>query len=78
MWYSVFGFLTSLFGGWITSVLYDLLHMGGEKKIFLDESQMYMDPDLFSPPIARRMRASNAQLLAKDADVSVEDSNYCL
>lgn len=70
MWYGVLGFLITLFGGWLASILYDCMHIGGEKKIFLDSTENYMDPDLFSPPIARRMRQRNAKLLEKDANVS--------
>lgn len=69
MWFGVIGFLISFLGGWLISYLLDLCKMGGTRPIFLDDEQKYINCDLFSPPIARRIKKRNAKLLEKDSNV---------
>ena len=70
MWYGVLGYLTCFIFGWLISILLDAFKLGGEKKIYLDKNEMYIDADLFTPPLARYFRRKNAKTLERDSNVS--------
>ena len=78
LWYCVIGFCTVFFGGWLLSFLFDLIHCGGEKKIFIDSKEMYYDTDLFVPPVAKYLLKQNAKRLKTDYNVSIIGHTYDL
>lgn len=71
MWYGVFGFLITFIVGYVVSVSLDLCNYGGSKKIYLDTKKRYIDTELFSPPVARRLKRQNARFLERDSNVSI-------
>lgn len=70
LWYSPIGFCITLFGGWIVSLIFTGCGMGGERVIYLDEEKRMINADLFSPPIAKRLRLENAKYLENHFSVS--------
>lgn len=70
MWYSPLGFCISLFGGWLISVMLEYFNLAGESTIYSDESKTIINADLFSPPIAKRIRKQNAEILGKNFAVN--------
>lgn len=58
MWYCVLGFLVTLLVGFLVSNLLNRLNMRGyvNEKIYLDDQKTFLNPDLFSPPVAKRLR----------------------
>lgn len=69
MWYSPLGFCLSLFGGWLISVILDYFNMAGESTIYMDENKKIINADLFTPPLAKRIRKQNAEILGKNFEV---------
>lgn len=63
MWYVVIGFFVALTVGYITSVILERLNKAGEIKIYTDNTQMFYNTDLFSPPIAKRLKIEMAKKL---------------
>lgn len=53
------------------SVVLQRYDMGGKHKIYIDSKHIYIDTDLFSPPIAKRLKRQNAKLLESDVNVSL-------
>lgn len=66
MWYAPLGFCISLFGGWIISVILELLGMAGESTIYTDDSKDIINADLFTPPLAKRIQIRNNAYLSKN------------
>lgn len=52
------------------STLLSALGWGGEHIIYLDAKRMYVNSDLFVPPLAKRLKARNARLMESDVNVS--------
>lgn len=77
MWYCVLGFLVTLLVGFVVSQVLKRLNMQGQvnEKIYLDEQQKYLNPDLFSPPIAKRLRQRFATFLesSEGQNTPIED-----
>lgn len=69
MWYAPLGFFTSLIIGWLVSAALDYFGLAGEPKIYSDESRNIINADLFTPPLAKRIRKRNAEILAKNFTV---------
>lgn len=69
MWYAPLGFCISFFGGWLISVALTAIGYGGEQTIYTDEQRTIINADLFSPPIARKIRAQNAAVLERSFTV---------
>lgn len=65
MWYCVLGFIVTLLVGFVVSQVLNRMNMRGyeSEKIYLDEQRRYLNPDLFSPPVAKRLRLRFAQYL---------------
>nr|XP_014102093.1 putative sodium-dependent multivitamin transporter [Bactrocera oleae]XP_036230711.1 putative sodium-dependent multivitamin transporter [Bactrocera oleae] len=63
MWYCVIGFLITLIGGYVLSLLLEALKWADNKQIYLDHQQI--DVDLFIPPLARRLRRHDAEEMTK-------------
>lgn len=73
MWYSPLGFCLSLFGGWLISVILEYFNLAGESTIYMDENKSIINADLFTPPIAKRIRIQNAKILEKSFEVCFKD-----
>lgn len=71
MWYAPIGFCIAFFGGWIISQILILLKLEGDSTIYMDESKTLIHADLFSPPIAKRLRIQNAKILERNYSVSL-------
>lgn len=71
MWIAPLGFCISFFGGWLISVILDCCGLGGEPTIYLDKERRLVNADLFSPPIAKRLRQRNAEYLEKSYTVNI-------
>uniref|UniRef100_A0A034VML1 Putative sodium-dependent multivitamin transporter n=1 Tax=Bactrocera dorsalis TaxID=27457 RepID=A0A034VML1_BACDO len=63
MWYCVIGFLVTLIGGYVLSLLLEVLKWADNRQIYLDHQQI--DVDLFVPPLARRLRRHDAEEMTK-------------
>lgn len=63
MWYVVIGFFVALIVGYVTSVILERLNRAGEIKIYTDNTQMFYNTDLFSPPVAKRLKIEMAKKL---------------
>lgn len=70
MWIGVLSALCTFGVGWLTSGVLTAVGWGGEHLIYLDGKRMYVNADLFVPPLARRLKARNARRMEQDADVS--------
>lgn len=73
MWYAPLGFFTVLIVGWIVSVVLDSFGLGGEPKIFSDENKTIINADLFTPPLAKRIRERNAEIMGKNFAIANGD-----
>lgn len=63
LWYSPIGFSICLFGGWLLTLCLEYFNCEGTRKIYLDDEKRLINADLFSPPIAQRIRNQNAQYI---------------
>lgn len=70
MWYGPLGFCLSLFGGWLVSVVLDHFGVAGESTIYTDENKTIINADLFTPPLAKRIRIRNAEILERNFAVN--------
>lgn len=71
LWYGVFGFVITFIVGYVVSFSLDLCNLGGSKKIYLDTKKRYIDTELFSPPVSKRLKKQNARYLERDSNVSI-------
>lgn len=71
MWYGVIGWLVAFFFGWLASIVLTAVGFGGEHKIYTDDQRMYVDTNLFTPPIAKRLKEQNARRMESDVNVSL-------
>lgn len=69
LWYAPIGFTITLFGGWLLSIIFELIHLEGTPTIYLDNNRKVINADLFSPPVARRLRLRNAKYLETEFNV---------
>lgn len=65
------GFSISLILGYLFSVMLDCFGLGGEPTIYTDENRKIINADLFTPPLAKRIRKRNAEILERDFAVSI-------
>ncbi|XP_011183160.2 putative sodium-dependent multivitamin transporter [Zeugodacus cucurbitae] len=63
MWYSIIGFLVTLFMGLVCSWLYAKLGWDSNAHIYTDSSCTTIKYDLFVPPLARRLRNRQVPLV---------------
>lgn len=71
LWYGVIGFFITFIVGYVVSFALDLCNLGGSKKIYLDSKSRYIDTELFSPPVSKRLKRQNARFLERDSNVSM-------
>lgn len=69
MWYAPLGFAISFFGGWLLSVIFENSGLAGEPTIYLDDNKTLINADLFTPPLAKRIRIRNAEILERNLAV---------
>ncbi|XP_031621165.1 putative sodium-dependent multivitamin transporter isoform X3 [Contarinia nasturtii] len=70
MWYAPIGFCIAFFGGWLISVVLDTFGLGGESTIYIDRNKTLINADLFTPPLAKRIRQRNAAIIEKSFAVA--------
>lgn len=70
MWYAPIGFCITFFGGWLISQVLIWFGLQGESTIYMDDSKELINADLFSPPIAKRLRKRNADIIEQNYPVS--------
>lgn len=70
LYYAPIGFCITFFSGWLFSLIFDSLGLGGIQTIYLNGNPNIINPDLFSPPIANRIRRCNAKYLEDEHHVS--------
>lgn len=75
LWLVVFGFFVTLIIGYVVSYVLERFDMGGESKIYTDSTKAYINTDLFSPPIAKRLRHLNARNLETTSFVGLSNGN---
>uniref|UniRef100_A0A6B2EGH4 Putative sodium/solute symporter n=1 Tax=Phlebotomus kandelakii TaxID=1109342 RepID=A0A6B2EGH4_9DIPT len=63
LWYSVLGFLVTLIVGLVMAYLLRWLKLEGESRIYVDENKECINTDLFSPPIAWRLKKRYARYI---------------
>ncbi|XP_055312410.1 putative sodium-dependent multivitamin transporter isoform X2 [Sitodiplosis mosellana] len=73
MWYAPLGFFLSLIIGWIVSVILESFNLGGEPTIYTDKNRTIINADLFTPPLAKRLRKRNAEIMGKNFAVANGD-----
>lgn len=66
MWYAPLGFCISLISGWLISVILAHFDLAGEPTIYSDENKDIINADLFTPPLAKRIRIQNNEFLTKN------------
>lgn len=66
MWYAPLSFCISLCGGWLFSVALDRLGFGGKPTIYTDKNRTIINADLFTPPLAKRIRKRNAEIMERN------------
>ncbi|KAJ6636072.1 putative sodium-dependent multivitamin transporter, partial [Pseudolycoriella hygida] len=70
LWYGVIGWIITFVVGYVVSVVLDLCNIAGSKKIYLDTKRRYIDTELFTPPVSRRLKRQNARYLERDSNFS--------
>lgn len=70
MWYCVLGFTVTILVGYLLSFLFEQIGIQGKSKIYLDDEETCINTDLFSPPIARRLKRQFATHLERGGNVS--------
>lgn len=74
MWYVVIGFFVALIVGYATSFVLEYFGKEGEIKIYTDNTRMFYNTDLFSPPIAKRLKIQMAKNLETNGFTYPNDS----
>ncbi|XP_058057919.1 putative sodium-dependent multivitamin transporter [Anopheles bellator] len=69
MWFSVLGYLVTFTVGYGTSLVLRWRGAHGAECIYLDEQHLYLNTELFSPPIARRMKKRMAAFIENGGDI---------
>lgn len=70
MWYCVLGFTVTILVGYFLSFIFEQIGIQGRSKIYLDDDETCINTDLFSPPIARRLKRKFATHLERGGNVS--------
>ncbi|XP_049537908.1 putative sodium-dependent multivitamin transporter [Anopheles darlingi] len=75
MWFSVLGYIVTFIVGYGTSLVLRWRGAQGTERIYLDENQIAYNTELFSPPIARRMKQRLAAFIENGGDVDASREN---
>lgn len=74
MYAAFIGFLITFILGYVLSSILKLLKKQGKERIYLNRSQTLMNPDLFMPPKAKRIRRRN--LIFQEKLSKIENENF--
>lgn len=69
LWSVVLGYIVTFVIGYGTSLILLWLGYGGTERIYLDSGKTCINTDLFSPPVAKRMRRALAKHIENGGDV---------
>lgn len=75
LWSVVLGYLTTFIIGYGTSLILRWLDYQGPERIYLDNAQVYINTDLFSPPIAKRMKRKLARHIENGGEIEITKRN---
>ncbi|ETN60334.1 sodium/solute symporter [Anopheles darlingi] len=75
MWFSVLGYIVTFIVGYGTSLVLRWRGAQGTERIYLDENRIAYNTELFSPPIARRMKQRLAAFIENGGDVDASREN---
>uniref|UniRef100_A0A2M4AFP2 Putative sodium-dependent multivitamin transporter n=1 Tax=Anopheles triannulatus TaxID=58253 RepID=A0A2M4AFP2_9DIPT len=75
LWFSVLGYIVTFVVGYGTSLVLRWRGAQGTERIYLDENRIAYNTDLFSPPIARRMKQRLATFIENGGDVDASRNN---
>ncbi|XP_073835331.1 putative sodium-dependent multivitamin transporter [Musca autumnalis] len=75
MWYAVCGFLISVIVGWLASWIIEKLKWDNNDQIYTDNTRTLIKYDLFSPPIAKRIRQKQMPLVVVTASSEIGGSS---
>ncbi|XP_053697408.1 putative sodium-dependent multivitamin transporter [Sabethes cyaneus] len=75
MWSVVLGYIVTFIVGYGTSLMLRWLGYSGTDRIYLDNDKVYINTDLFSPPIAKRMKRALAKHLENGGDIEITKQN---
>ncbi|XP_055695888.1 putative sodium-dependent multivitamin transporter [Lutzomyia longipalpis] len=74
LWYSVLGFLVTLFVGLASAYILKWLKLEGESCIYEDETKECINTDLFSPPIAWQLKKRYAKYIQNGGIVDMSSN----
>uniref|UniRef100_A0A1B0CNT6 Uncharacterized protein n=1 Tax=Lutzomyia longipalpis TaxID=7200 RepID=A0A1B0CNT6_LUTLO len=74
LWYSVLGFLVTLFVGLASAYILKWLKLEGESRIYEDETKECINTDLFSPPIAWQLKKRYAKYIQNGGIVDMSSN----
>ncbi|XP_035780997.1 putative sodium-dependent multivitamin transporter [Anopheles albimanus] len=75
LWFSVLGYIVTFVVGYGTSLVLRWRGAQGTERIYLDENRIAYNTDLFSPPVARRMKQRLAAFIENGGDVDASRDN---
>lgn len=80
MYAAAMGFLITFILGLILSVILKIFKKQGVERIYIDDSKTIMNPDLFMPPKAMRVRQRNLKyeekMMKKDIDKYLDKVDF--
>lgn len=75
LWSVVLGYIVTFVVGYGTSLALRWLGHSGTERIYLDNDKIYINTDLFSPPIAKRMKRALAKHIENGGDIEITKQN---
>ncbi|XP_058449666.1 putative sodium-dependent multivitamin transporter [Malaya genurostris] len=75
LWSVVLGYLVTFVIGYSTSLLLRSIGYQGTERIYLDNDRVYINTDLFSPPIAKRIKRSLAKHIENGGEIEITKPN---
>ncbi|XP_058824324.1 putative sodium-dependent multivitamin transporter [Topomyia yanbarensis] len=75
LWSVVLGYIVTFVVGYSTSLLLRWLGHQGAERIYLDNDKIYINTDLFSPPVAKRMKRTLAKHIENGGDIEITKRN---
>nr|XP_029727511.1 putative sodium-dependent multivitamin transporter isoform X2 [Aedes albopictus] len=75
LWSVVLGYIVTFVIGYGTSLILLWLGYGGTDRIYLDSGKTCINTDLFSPPVAKRMRRALAKHIENGGDIEITKRN---
>ncbi|KAL5288547.1 hypothetical protein ACFFRR_009023 [Megaselia abdita] len=75
LWYPVMCFVITTVFGYVFSLIYELLKLDDNRRIYKDNYKLVINYDLFIPPLAKRLRSNNNNVKF-DPEVNKELNEY--